>query len=189
MSARSTEAPAAAAPDAESWLEAARAGDAAALEQLYRAHAPRVLRTVRALCRDDAEAEDIAHDTFLIAWERLDTYRPREGSSFVSWLLTIAMNLARQRHRRARRVRLVGPRDLDGERASDPGPDDAMGRRHLARLLADLPERDRDVLALRYGGGLSAAEVAATLELSEANVRKICERRRRELLDAMGGSR
>lgn len=173
--------------DAERWVDDARAGDASALEQLYRMYAPRVLRTVRALSRDDAEAEDVAHDTFLIAWERLDTYRSRPGATFASWLLTIAMNVVRQKLRRARRVQLVVPSDLDTERASDPGPGDAMGRRRLALLLAALPERDRDVLALRYAGSLTAAEVAEALDLSEANVRKICERRRRELLDAMGG--
>jgi RNA polymerase sigma-70 factor (ECF subfamily) len=167
----------------------AQDGDAAAMDRLYRRYAPRVLRTVAALTRDASEAQDVAHDAFLIAWERLDAYRPQPGGSFGAWLLTIAMNVARQRHRKHRRLELVAPRHFEREPHDDPGPRDAMERRHLATFLSKLPERDRQVLALRYAGELTSAEVAAALNLSESNVRKICERRRRELLDGMGGSR
>ena len=175
--------------DTQRWIEEARAGDAAAVDHLYRTYAPRVLRAVRALSRHDHEAQDVAHDTFLIAWERLATYRARPGATFASWLMTIAMNVVRQKARRARRVELVVPHALDREHAGHCDSGDAMGRRRLAALLAELPERDRHVLALRYAAGLSAGEVALALELTEANVRKICERRRGELLDAMGGPR
>ncbi len=52
----------------------------------------------------------------------------------------------------------------------------------MLTALQELPERDRQVVTLRYGGELSVAEVAQVASLSEPNVRKICERRRAALL-------
>ena len=71
----------------------------------------------------------------------------------------------------------------DSESPSDSNSEGLWERKNaLLEALAELPERDRAVLSLRYGGELSAPEVAQALGLSAANVRKICERRRAELL-------
>ena len=59
-------------------------------------------------------------------------------------------------------------------------------RRALLAALAELPERERRAVSLRYGAELPAAEVAELLGLSEANVRKICERARARLAERLG---
>lgn len=168
----------------------ARDGNSAAARRLYETHAHVVFRCVRPMCGSEAEAEDVVQDTFVRALGALDRYEQRAGSRFVSWLLTIGMNTARKRRRYQARMR---PSDLSRMQedsfdvtSADPAGDalDTLRLRALMiELLAALPERDREVLTLRYGGELSASEVATMMRLSEANVRKICERQRHRLLD------
>lgn len=177
-------------PEVRALVEAAALGDRAAARRLVRLYQGRVWRAVRPLCPGDADAEDLVQDTFVRALSSLGRYRPRPDARFVSWLLAIALNLARRRARRAARA---GP--LDAEvLARTPAPEtDAPGRdleaaerrEALLAALARLGERDRQVVSLRYGADLSAAETARLVGTSEANVRKICERRRRELLEAL----
>ena len=165
------------------WVGAARDGDPDAARQLYRAHVAKVYRAVRPLCRDDAEAEDVTQETFARALEALDTYAPREGVRFVSWLLAIAMNVARKSHARRRRAVPTDPQTLDerdGGPDQDPGA--AIDRRTLrAALLAaleSLAPREREVVSLQYGGELTAKEIGELTGLEHAHVRKIAERAR-----------
>lgn len=171
---------------------AARAGDRDAARRLYRLHATRLWRAVRPWCPSDADAEDIVQESFAKAFAALDRYEARPGVRFVSWLSTIALNTARKRARKLGRLRLVEPAKLGAAQdrlattADDPAGehlDRARHREALLRALGELPERDQRVVTLRYGAELSAAEVARALDLSEANVRKICERRRATLTD------
>ena len=69
----------------------------------------------------------------------------------------------------------------------DPGDELDLARRKKALLeaMAELAPREREVVSLRYGAELTAAEVGAALGLGEANVRKICERQRKDLLERL----
>ncbi len=167
-------------------VAAARGGDRGAARELYRLHAGRVFRAVRALGRSDADAEDAAQETFVRAFAALDRYRPRPGARFVSWLLAIAVNVVRRRARAEARVELTpDARDLEPDpEGGDPlgeAVDRAREKAALLAALATLSPRDREIVSLRYGAELSAAEVAASTGVSEANVRKICERARARL--------
>lgn len=166
-------------------VEAARRGDREALGRLYTEHVARVFRAVRAMCRNDAEAEDVTHESFAKAFAALDRYEPKAGARFVSWLLTIAQNTARKRGKQQSRSVSVEPETLAELGGVSEGVEAELGALRTALLagLADLDERDRWVMCLRYGGDLEAAEVAEITGLSQANVRKICERQRKRLLE------
>ncbi len=173
-------------------VSSARQGERSAARELYSLHVARVYRVVRSMVSSDADAEDIVQDTFLKALGSLDRYARRPGVRFVSWLLAIAVNNVRKRAAKLGRLESVEPgtlaAHLDPDADSDPlasGLDQARLGQQLLLLLAELPDRDRWSLTLRYGGGLSAAEVAGICGLSEANVRKICERQRRRLLSRL----
>jgi RNA polymerase sigma-70 factor (ECF subfamily) len=173
-------------------VSAAREGDRSAARELYSLHVARVYRVVRSMVPGDADAEDIVQDTFLKALGALDRYTRRPGTRFISWLLAIAVNTVRKRAAKLGRIDAMDAEALEARADealdSDPlgaGLDQARLRERLLLLLAELPDRDRWSLTLRYGGGLSAAEVAAICGLSEANVRKICERQRRRLLSRL----
>ena len=170
----------------------ARTGDAEAARALYRMHAGRVFRAVRGLCASEADAEDAVQEAFAAALPKLDDYRYRPGTRFVAWLCTLAFNAARKRSRSARRTEPMDgldPAESLGIDEHGHRPDAlaerAQRRRLLLTAMAALSERDREVVSLRYGAGLTAPEVAEALSLSPANVRKICKRQRAWLLERL----
>jgi len=160
----------------------ARDGDPGAQRRLYEQVVDRVFRAVRPMFQDESEAEDVTQDAMIKVLSSLDRYAPREGSSFVSWVVTIAYNVARKRFRRRRPVP-TEPEALSvlQERvASAPGPCDDLERQQtralVLRALWEIPERERQILSLRYGAELSSGDVAAIVGLKPAHVRKLCER-------------
>lgn len=168
-------------------VDRARRGDRAAAGRIYRLHAKRVFRALRPLCRNDEEAEEVLQDAFIKALGALVRYRRRRGARFITWLLTISLNTARSRLRR-KPVTLVPTEPATLERLGprtanlDDSDEDEARRAALMFALSELSDRDREIVTLRYGSGLNASEVGAVCGIREANVRKICQRRRDRLL-------
>jgi RNA polymerase sigma factor (sigma-70 family) len=128
-----------------------------------------------------ADAEDLTQLTFeraLRAWNRFDPSR----SSAKTWLLTIARNLMIDEHRRARMAPVrttldeLGSREPAGDDRYDLGVDP-----RLATALAGLSARDREILALRFGGDLDGPAIAALMELSLSAVQQALSRSLRSL--------
>jgi RNA polymerase sigma factor (sigma-70 family) len=124
-------------------------------------------------------AEDLTQLTFeraLRAWPRFDPRRASEST----WLLAIARNLLIDHHRRDRSSQHQ-PID-EGLLPTVDGPEQRLGASpELVNALAQLQDRDREVLALRFGGDLTGPEIAAVLDLSLANVQQILSRSLRKL--------
>jgi RNA polymerase sigma-70 factor (ECF subfamily) len=167
-------------------VEQARAGDPDARHTLYAQHVDRVFRTVRGVLRSDADAEDVTQDAMLKVLTSLHAYRPRPNARFAAWVTTIALNTARRRFRR-RRPELTATGELPDLPAADADPigglDRARQRRALLLALAELPERDRTIVSLRYGAGLNATEIGAAVGVEPATIRKLLERARLRLGD------
>ncbi|MGA2470740.1 MAG: sigma-70 family RNA polymerase sigma factor [Solirubrobacteraceae bacterium] len=133
-----------------------------------------------------ADAEDLTQATFeraFRAWARYDPGR----ASVRTWLLAIARNLLID-HYRSSAVRSEQP--LDGEAgleaaggSADLGLDPA-----LASALAALGEREREIIALRYGADMSGREIASLTGLTLANVQQILSRSLRQLRSALDGA-
>jgi len=127
---------------------------------------------------DQATAEDLTQATFenaLRAWSRFD---PRKGSER-TWLLAIARNLLIDHHRRDRSSRAEIEEDMLPAVA---GPEDRpMASHEIADALGRLSDRDREVIALRFGGDLTGPEIAELLGLTLANVQQILSRSLRKL--------
>lgn len=136
-----------------------------------------------------SEAEDLTQATFeraLRAWARFD---PRRASA-KTWLFTIARNLLIDHHRRNRgsRERLSGlePKDAEGETAAYALDDRRLGPSpEVAAALGELGERERELIALRFGGGLTAAQIARLVGLTPTNVDQIMSRTMRRLRDRL----
>ena len=162
----------------------ARAGDTGARQTLYLQYVDRVFRTVRGMLRSDADAEDVTQDAMWTVLTSLERYRPRADARFAAWVMTIALNTARRRFRR-RRPELTTTGDLPEipDVGSDPGDDldRARQRRALLAALAELPERDRTIVSLRYGAELNANDIGAAVGIDPATIRKILERARTRL--------
>ena len=165
-------------------VERARAGDTDARQTLYVQHVDRVFRTVRGLLRSDADAEDVTQDAMLTMLTSLHKYTPRADARFAAWVMTIAVNTTRRRFRR-RRPELTATGELPETPANGVDPleslDRARRRRALLVALAELSERERMIVGLRYGADLNASDIATTLGLEPATIRKILERARTRL--------
>lgn len=162
-------------------VEQARAGDAGARRRLYTQHVDLVYRTVRGMLRSDADAEDVTQDALLTVLTSLGRYTPRADTRFATWVTTIAINTARRRFRR-RRPELTATGELPDSAGDAADPADALDRarqrRALLVALAELPDRDRTMVSLRYGAELNASEIASIVGVEAPAVRKILERAR-----------
>lgn len=137
----------------------------------------------RLRCRDDAE--DLTQLTFeraLRAWPRYDPKRAPAGV----WLMTIARNLLIDHYRAQPAVPHRPLEEIDeADLGSEPPLPDLGIDPDLAAALATLSGRDREIVALRFGGDLSGPEIARMTGLSVSNVQQILSRSLRRLRDAL----
>ncbi|MGH1342641.1 MAG: RNA polymerase sigma factor [Nannocystales bacterium] len=154
----------------EDWAVAQRcaAGDAAAVEELYRAHATSVRSMARLHASQPAVIDDLVHDTFVRAIELLPRYRG--DSPLGVWLRGIAFNLARTERRRSlRRFGLLRRHGLPPSHAP-AAPDERSPLETVTRLVARLSEADREAFCLRSLQQLSLDEASALLGVSGSTV-------------------
>ncbi|HZS25460.1 MAG TPA: sigma-70 family RNA polymerase sigma factor [Gaiellaceae bacterium] len=148
---------------------------------LFDRHHQRIYAYCLGQLRDRQEADDAVQSTFLYAHQLLE--RGEQPRAELPWLYTIAHNVCRTRRRALqRRSRVESAVDLDTLHDTVGRPDPA--REELAGLgasLAALPATQRNALLLREWRGLSYAEIAARLELSESAVETVLFRARRNL--------
>lgn len=145
-------------------------------EALYAHALPRVYNFFRYRVGDGPIAEDLTSATFEKAWQARDRYR-RDLAAFSTWLFAIARNVAVDHFRRQRADLPLD--DLETS-AADTLTDEIAQRRadaaRLAALLTGLPDRDRELLALKYGAGMTNRDIARALGLSESNVGTLLHR-------------
>jgi RNA polymerase sigma-70 factor, ECF subfamily len=200
--------PTAPSPDTEQLLEAVSRGDSAARGQLLERHRPKLRRMVavridrRLAARVDPS--DVVQEAMALAAARLDEYVRDRPLPFYPWLRRIVSDRladASRRHLHAGR-RSVGreePPGLPGESvvalaerllAANSGPSARLRRceqrDRVRAALEALPERDRDVLVLRYLEDLSTADAAAVLGVSEGAVKMRLLRALQRLRDVLG---
>lgn len=156
-----------------------RVETAASFEAIYNAHYRDVYRYVLLNLRGSDDADDLTSDTFDRAF---GAWRSGHGPSGrpLPWLLLIARRILVDRWRRERLLRWI-PLSRPGRMAMDPADtDDASGRAEfwlwLDQLAATLPDRQRQVVFLRYRRDLTDAEVGEILGLSASGVRTLASR-------------
>ena len=169
-------------PSDELLAERARAGCAASFELLMRRHQVPVLHFLRhrALA---ADAEDLAQETFLRAYENLDRYRP--AWSFATWLFTIARRVSINHYRRARPT----ADSPSMEQLEDHGPEpmekmaEEEDRRGLWSKAAEvLSESQMTAVWLYYVEDLPVKQIARVLEVSQPAVKTLLFRARKKLM-------
>jgi RNA polymerase sigma-70 factor (ECF subfamily) len=165
---------------------AAEAG-ADSFEALYRRSFPRVYAYVASLLGDRAAAEDTTALAFERAYRKRHRYRAGRGTH-EAWLFGIARNAALDELRRRRRQATL---EHDPEDADGGGPDDhaelALRRATVRAALAELEPRERELVALKFMAGLSNAEIAGVLGISESNAGTKLHRTVNKLREACDG--
>jgi RNA polymerase sigma-70 factor, ECF subfamily len=145
-------------------------------DAVYAEHLPRIYNYFRFRLAAEADVEDLTARVFEKAWSARDRYR-RDLAAFSTWLYRIAQNVSVD-YLRSRRTH--APLEAALEVVADRTPADDEERRsdlaRLAALTATLPDRERDLIALRYGAGLSNRAIAPLVGLTESNVGTILHR-------------
>lgn len=148
-------------------------GDPAAVESFYRQHAATVLRWVIRLGGPSLDAEDVAHDVFTVALQKISTYKSADGSPS-AWLFGITRRVVANARRRARFRRFIGLDSLPAIEQPGPGADarlDQLKRRRLVQeILEGLSEAHREVLVLVDLENRTAPEVAEMVGISVGTV-------------------
>jgi RNA polymerase sigma-70 factor (ECF subfamily) len=182
--------PAAPAPsDAELILAVLERDDRRAFETLVQRHQSQVRTVLRRLTRGDAAlADDLAQETFVLAWRNLRRFRFE--ARFSTWIYRIAFNAWQSEARRKHEVLL----DLDDE-APLPGDDraaempDVVARVDLERAMEALSEGERACIAACYYADLSHEEAAAALGLPLGTVKTHVLRGRAKLKARLAGEK
>ena len=188
-----------------------RAGDERTFRELFERNYPMMKRVARGYVTCDAVAEEVVQDTWMAVVTGIDRFEGRSALS--TWMFSILTHQAKShsaRERRALPFSSVTPRDVEeptvdadrfqkddeawpGHWATPPRPWQKPDRRllsleareHLKRALPELPERQRQIVALRDIEGLSAEEVCDLLGLTQENQRVLLHRGRSRLRAAL----
>ena len=165
--------------DLSAILEQARSGDTGAFAQIVRQYQSLVSGVLYNATGDFHKSEDIAQETFLIAWQKLGELR--EPQHLAAWLCTIARNLAHHSHRKP----VISTEPLSDNLAGTPAPDTELLRREQSELvwsaIGEIDEKHRETLVLYYRSGQSVKEIADATESTEEAVRQRLVRARKSL--------
>jgi RNA polymerase sigma-70 factor, ECF subfamily len=167
-------------------VERIRQGNSQLFEVLVERYKHGIGNFIGASLRDTSEAADLSQETFLRAYAHLGTFNPQLGK-FSTWIYQIARNVVRTHLGRSLRkppARQLPEDQTLEESLPDLSPEgDPIGgmlreeaERELRGALAELPERTRTVLALRFFDNMEYHTIARTLGLSLGNVKTLIHR-------------
>jgi len=139
-------------------------------ESVYCSEMPRVYNFFLYCTGERALAEDLTATTFERAWQRRFLYSLRRAVP-AAWLFGIARNVWREHLRQHRHLAAEFMDDfIPSPQNIEQDWQEREERQHLVELLRTLPEREAELIALKYGAGLTNREIARTTGLSESNV-------------------
>ena len=170
----------------EAIVSLVRNGDREAFAELVERHKRGIARFISAGVKSPTDVSDLTQETFLRAYAHIATFNPQLGK-FSTWLYQIARNVVRthltKNQRRPQTQELPDDRSLE-ERLPDLSRDvdpesgilRAEAESEVRAALAELPERTRTVLALRYFDNLDYQAIASAMGLSLGNVKTLIHR-------------
>jgi len=163
-------------------VQRARAGDEAAFEALYRAHAGRVYALCLRMTGDEAVAKELTQDAFVRAWEQLRSFRG--DAAFGTWLHRLTVNAVLMDRRQAARRREDA---LEAEGTAAPAALRAQPelRMDIEAAVRALPPMARQVLVLHDIEGYEHAEIGRALGIAEGTSKAHLFRARRLLREVL----
>lgn len=168
----------------EALMERIARGDAGAFRELTSTHLGAIVTFLTRLLNNQAEAEEVAQETFLRVWQNAGSYQPKAKLS--TWMHTIARNIAIDRLRKKSRSEEAFQIDDELDEAPASGrPSRLLAAKQqqasVQSALLQLPERQRAAIVLCHEQGLSNPEIAEILETSVEATESLLARARRRL--------
>ena len=160
--------------DEESLVRRAQEHDTEAFAELYEKHFAEVYRYVALRIGIRMEAEDVTQQVFVNAFQAISSYKWR-GLPFAAWLFRIARNLIIDRSRKLAREPVLPLDEVRAQSSDDPvlSVEQKLSIEQLNVATKRLTTAQREVIALRFAGGLSTAEVAKAMGRSEGAVKAL----------------
>jgi len=159
--------------DDEQVLIARAQAEPAAFTAIYDLYFSRIYSYALYRIQDAQAADDITSQVFERVFTKINTYRPDRGA-FAPWIFAVARNTINS-HLRARQVRRWVSLDATTHQATSSATLEEIAIRNeqmaqLMKLISKLDERSRDLIALKFGAGLTNRRIAELTGLSESNV-------------------
>jgi RNA polymerase sigma-70 factor (ECF subfamily) len=176
----------------QSYIERAKEGDNTAFGALYDSYAPAIYRFLAVKVSTRQEAEDLTHEVFLSAWQKLPGFK-EQGFPFSSWLYKIARNRVIDYYRTKKSPISIDDEDSGFEDLSDDAPkagdavDLILDIASVKKALCELSPDQREVIELRYMAELSPIEIAQILGKREGTIRIIQFRALNKLKELIEG--
>lgn len=149
---------------------------------------PRLYNYFRYRLGDESVAEDLTSVVLEKAWLKRHRYR-KDRAAFSTWLFAIAKNEVIT-YLRKRRVSLpISMAEKATGETTEAMTEQSQDLRQLSHLLADLPERERELVSLKFGADLNNREISTITGLSESNVGTILSRVLQKLREQWEGAR
>lgn len=175
----------------EEWVGVAPADDVLVFSKLYNDYFPRIYNYVFYRVNDYHDTDDLTSEIFVKIFTNLGCYHA-EKAPLPVWIFSIARNAVIDYYRR--RARMCTPLEVMTDLTdSEPSPDDRVAfyemQQHLREALASLPQREREIIGLKFWSGFSNRQIAGFTGISESNIGVILfrsMRRLRQILKSMG---
>lgn len=180
-----------------SWVAGVRSGDDRAFEAMFRAYRDDLVGFAESLLRSHDAAQEVVQDLFLRIWQMRDLWEPKGPLNMYLFRATRNRALTRLREQRSElsfhdRLSRVEPTSMSGTRAdtSDARIGVADLESAIARAVADLPDRCREVFTLSRHHHLANAQIADVMQISvktvEVQMTRALAHLRRSLADWRG---
>jgi RNA polymerase sigma-70 factor, ECF subfamily len=161
--------------DEQTLVHRARQGDKEAFARLYEGHFDRIYRYLALKIGSKTEAEDMTQQVFIRAYESIGSYKS-QGIPFSAWLFRIAHNQMVDFVRKESKKQTI-PLDDEMPVLSDSNPDNEveikLEMEKVHQATRKLTGAQREVINLRFAGGLSITEAAATMGKSEGAIKAL----------------
>jgi len=149
--------------------------DTTAFGELIRRHQSQVRNFLRRLAADSSEADDLAQEAFLHAWDKLQTFSGR--GSFIGWLLKVAYTTFLQSKRKSKRyAEVLDEAGYVAQVESRSYTQESNETADLDKFLAVLTEEERAIMVMSYACGLSHREIGEATGLPVGTVKSVIYR-------------
>jgi len=148
--------------------------DPDAFSELYDLYFPKIFRYVSWRVGNKSDAEDLVSDIFTKALYKINSFKWRKDATFSSWIFRIAYNTIVDFYRTKHKRDYINIDDLPEIPADSLLPEEDLDRRQLFKklyqMIQELPERQAEVITMRFFTGLKNKEIAKVLGISEKSV-------------------